>query len=379
MKISDCLTGGNTIKGKQSTWGTLTEMKQVIDFLLYSDHIDIGFIIMDASGKVRYANAKMKTWYPLTEGQSVPEDTLFRLIVAQGLEHNREWSGIPFQEIYNGQALSLVSYGYLQMQHNEDPDPVWMVLLADIHALQPYLETRIAKERMDTIGNMAAGTANAILNPLAVIKGTLQLMGKSLKEQLAFWDAPTHPLYSKFTGYFQLLDDQIKAIDGSLQRFLLFGKKSELKYVPISVLQFLQELQLVLQTKALERQIRLAFEYPHRTAMVLGHPKSMREALLAVIDNAFEASPAGEVVSIRTSVTVTHVQFIIRDEGSGIPKEMQNQVLLPFVTDKADALGFGLSFSQFVVNKMGGALKIDSRDRGTTVTIQFPVFINETT
>lgn len=343
-------------------------MKQTIEFLMQSDQMDIGVAVIDFKSTILLVNAKMKTWYSVAQGETFPGNTTLMSILVQALQEKKGCSGVPLQESLNGELRPMIAYVYPQ-QKNE-----WLILLADIQVFQEHVQSRSEKERMNTIGDMAAGTANAILNPLAVIKGTLQLLEKSLRDQVYFLDFPAHPLNQKVAAYFKLLDDSIKEIDGSLQRFLLFGKPSELKFVPISIIPFIHEWFPVLQSQALDKQIRLALEYPDRNGLVLGHPKSMCEALQAIIDNAFDVSPPGAVVSIRIDITETQVQFHVRDQGSGIPKELQSQVVMPFVTSKPDALGFGLSFSQFIIRNMGGTLEIDSSDRGTNIIIQLPIF-----
>ncbi len=166
--------------------------------------------------------------------------------------------------------------------------------MADIQDFQQYVQIQCEKERRETIGHMAAGTANIILNPLAVIKGTLQLLEKSLKDH-------------------------------------------------VSVLQF-------------------AASPPHQK----------RAALQEIIDNALDASPPGSVLTLRTHITDNHIQIIVRDQGAGIPKDLQPRIITPFVTSKPDAIGFGLSFSYAMIEKMGGTLNIESSDAGTSVIVQLP-------
>ncbi|WP_254611149.1 hypothetical protein [Paenibacillus sp. JMULE4] len=171
------------------------------------------------------------------------------------------------QEGFDGQVRSMIAYVYPQQKSE------CFVLLADIGDFQQYVQLQWERERMETIGHMAAGTANIILNPLAVIKGTLQLLEKSLKDHVSYLEFAASPLHQKMAGYFKLLDDQIQTIDNSLQRFLLFGKPSELKFVPVSVISFMQEWIPGIQIQALDKKVRLALEYPEQNGFVLGHPK----------------------------------------------------------------------------------------------------------
>ena len=72
--------------------------------------------------------------------------------------------------------------------------------------------------------------------------------------------------------------------------------------------------------KALDKKVRLALEYPEQNGFVLGHPKLLKAALQKIIDNALDASPPGSVLTLRIHITDNHIQIIVRDQGSGIPK-----------------------------------------------------------
>ncbi|MGG1880673.1 ATP-binding protein [Paenibacillus cisolokensis] len=250
--------------------------------------------------------------------------------------------------------------------------------MADIQDFQQYVQIQCEKERRETIGHMAAGTANIILNPLAVIKGTLQLLEKSSKDHVSVLQFAASLPHQKMAQYFKLLDEQIQTIDKALQRFLLFGKPSELKFVPVSVISFMQEWVPGIQIQALDKKVRFALEYPERNGFVLGDPKLLRAALQEIIDNALDASPPGSVLTLRTHITDNHIQIIVRDQGAGIPKDLQPRIITPFVTSKPDAIGFGLSFSYAMIEKMGGTLNIDSSDAGTSVIVQLPTFTGTT-
>jgi Signal transduction histidine kinase len=344
------------------------EMRQIVEFLMNSDQMDIGLAVVDSQAKIICLNATMSTWYSVTPGEEFPENSALQSVLGQVLQEKKKYSGVSVQENVDGQVRFMIAYVFPQQKGE------CLVLMADIQAFQQYVQLQCEKERRETIGDMAAGTANIILNPLAVIKGTLQLLEKSLKDHVSVSQFVASPLHQKMVGYFKLLDEQVQTIDKSLQRFLLFGKRSEWKFSSISVLSFLQEWVPDLQVQALEKTVRFALEYPERNGFVLGHPKLLRAALQEIIDNALDVSPPGSVLTLRINITDNYIHIIVRDQGAGIPKDLQSRIILPFVTSKPDAIGFGLSFSNAMIEKMGGTLNIDSSDAGTSVIVQLPAF-----
>lgn len=219
---------------------------------------------------------------------------------------------------------------------------------------------------------MGAGAANVVLNPLAVIKGTVQLMENSIKTAMFAAAGSTHPLEQKLNSYFQTIYEQVKAIDGHIHRFLLLGKPSNMALAPISILSFLQQFIPSVQLQAIDRKIKLICEYPESHGRILGHELYLQEALMTLLNNAFEASEQGGTVVIRTIVTEKSVHFHILDQGTGIRPDLLGRIKSPFVTTKDEALGLGLPFCEAVVQKMGGTLNISTQSQGTNAHIQFP-------
>ncbi|MCM3561512.1 ATP-binding protein [Brevibacillus borstelensis] len=343
-------------------------MRQIVEFLMNSDQMDIGLAIVDSEAKILFLNTTMNTWYTVTSGEEFPEHSALQSIVGQVLQDKKNYSGVLVQERLDGKVRSMITYVYPQLKGE------CFVLMADIQDFQQYVKIQCEKERRETIVHMAAGTANIILNPLTVIKGTLQLLEKSLKDHVSVLQFAASPPHQKLAGYFKLLDEQIQTIDKALQRFLLFGKPFEWKFVPISLLSFMQEWIPDIQVQALEKTVRFALEFPEQNGFVFGHPKLLRAALQEIINNALDASPPGSVLTLRINITDNHIHIIVRDQGAGIPEDLQSRIILPFITSKQDAIGFGLSFSQVMIEKMGGSLKSDSSDLGTNVIVQLPAF-----
>ncbi|MEC0244534.1 ATP-binding protein [Paenibacillus chitinolyticus] len=347
-------------------------MKQIVEFLMNSDQMDIGLAVVDSEARILWLNTTMNRWYSVTPKEEFPAHSAIQAIVGQVLQDKKNYPGVLVQEKLDGKVRSMIAYVYPQLKGE------CFVLMADIQDFQQYVQLQCEKERRETIGHMAAGTANIILNPLAVIKGTLQLLEKNLKNHVSVLQFAASPPHQKMAGYFKLLDEQVQTLDKALQRFLLFGKPSEWKFAPVSVLSFLQEWVPDIQVQALEKTVRFALEYPERNGFVFGHPKLLRAALQEIIDNALDASPPGSVLTLRTHITDNHIQIIVRDQGAGIPKDLQPRIITPFVTSKPDAIGFGLSFSYAMIEKMGGTLNIDSSDAGTSVIVQLPTFTGTT-
>lgn len=348
-------------------YGVWLIMKEAVEFLFGADDSDIGIAIVAPDLSIVFTNEKAKSLYTLTEGHTFPADTKTGQMVQFCLQHQKRVAGFPVRETVGGTSLQLLLYVYPLSR--EDSAGSFLVLLCDNSLFGQHYESQIQQEKVDLIGEMAAGTANVILNPLAVMKGTLQLMEKSIKSEIAV-AAPSFQF--KSAQYFQTLYDQVTEINGILHRFLLF-KPTDLKFTPIAWTSFVQGVISRIQLKALEKNIGLVCEFPKRCARVFGNEFYLEEACYALFLNAFEETETNGKIMIQMEVTDEAAYFKVIDYGNGIPKEMLPNVKHPFFTTKPDALGFGLSFCEHVMRKMGGQLDIKSTSDETKVQLMLPV------
>ncbi|WP_029192485.1 ATP-binding protein [Paenibacillus harenae] len=344
-------------------------MKQAMEFLFNSDKVDIGIAVLDPETRVLFANKKTKQCYPVMIGELFPSHTNLSRVITETLQKNIVTNGLPVQENIDGQVYQLSIYLF-PMQKNETITSI-VLIICDHTSLQQFYESKGVHENFSLIGQMAAETANVILNPLAVIKGTLQLMEQNIKANSIFIDLLT-PLHQKLNEYFHLLYSQVQTVDDILRRFLFLGKASDITLTPILVFPLFQELISSVQHLAIERNIRLVCEFPSQHGYVLGNKVYLREAILALLHNSFEATEGGGIVTLSAEITIETVRFIVKDQGEGIHPDILSQVKNPFFTTKDDALGFGLSLCDQTVRKLGGTLNISSGSNGTEVQVCLP-------
>lgn len=346
-------------------------MKMLLDLLIRSEHVDIGLLLLDARARVRVANPKFRRWYGIHEGDELTEETVLGQTVRQAIRERQIVSEAVIRDEWNGNSVTILLFAY---PCEDKKQTGWAVFAADVSSSKRQDRQRMLMEQVETIGHMASGTANAVLNPLAVIKGSMQMIEKHLDEYFGDKDLFEGSLHSRIRSFFRLIDDQIRRINDIVQQFLLLGKPFVMELAPLAVVDFLQHLQRKVMKKALDKQVRLSFEYPIRDGWLLAHAEYLQMALEAVIDNAMDASPLGAKVTIWTDITDAHFEVRICDEGEGIPSGMRETVFIPFVTSKEEALGLGLSISKVIIEKMGGTIDIPEGGGGGQVRVTLPLF-----
>lgn len=346
-------------------------VKKVVDTLLESES-EIGIAVLDCDTRVLLLNEKVHDLYQAEPGTVLSPKTRLQQIASLSIQQRKGVAGIPIRETVRGNSLHLLLYTFPHL--NEGNMESLTILFCDISPLHHSYQVQKHQEKLQLVGSMAASMANVILNPLAVVKGTVQLIEQSVKKDIAV-DYPTHPLLFKLQQYFNLIDQQVREMDGTIKRFLMLGKPTELKFESIAVVPFLQRFVLSVQKQAMQHNISLICEYPHCQGEILVNEHYMQEALHALVQNALEATPEGGRVLVKTDVDDRHVRFSIVDFGSGISPTIIENVKEPFYTTKEEALGFGLSFCDEIVKKMGGTLEIKSDTMGTQAIINLPKIV----
>ncbi len=227
--------------------------------------------------------------------------------------------------------------------------------------LQESHEQLVRADRLSALGEMAAGLAHELRNPLAGVTGALEIIASQV---------PAGTPQAEFSG---IARKEVGRLEDLLNRFLAYARPRP----PAPRLANLGELVghvVALLRPEVERQsvsIDTAGAQPWPLLRV--DPEQIEQVILNVLLNAIQASPRGAVVQVRHHVEGGQVIIDVVDEGPGIPEELRARVFHPFVTTKTKGTGLGLAVSARIVNSHGGS--IDARPDaggGTCVRIQLP-------
>jgi signal transduction histidine kinase len=220
-------------------------------------------------------------------------------------------------------------------------------------------------DRLASIGEMAAGIAHEIKNPLAGISAAVTIIKDDMTP-----DDPRGAILGEVV-------DQVKRLDRTVNDLLFFGKPSlpELSCVNINSI-LLTTLKFASQHRGLvniERRIELQPDLPP----VYADDKQMQQVFLNILLNAFQAMPSGGVLGITSSLlsrnNCEYVRVDISDTGAGIPTQILDKIFTPFYTTKAQGTGLGLPICNKLVKLHKGDIRVTSDDSaGTVFTVELP-------
>ncbi|BBI31084.1 two-component system sensor histidine kinase NtrB [Cohnella abietis] len=236
------------------------------------------------------------------------------------------------------------------------------VLFRDVSHMMTLEEQIRRSDRLKTIGQIAAGTAHEIRNPLTAIKGFMQLLNKALTDRSMSKE-------QKFVG---IVLSELERVNELVSEFLLLSKPKEIKRVPLRIGQVLQEILPMIRNEALMYNVTVLYYPKPELLPILADKELLKQVFLNLGKNAIEAMVGGGTLIIRECSHPDEPNKIaveICDTGTGIEADVLEKVFDPFFTTKSQGTGLGLSVCQRIVHDLGGSIEVSSDVEGTQFTV----------
>ncbi len=225
-------------------------------------------------------------------------------------------------------------------------------------------------ERLAAVGQLAAGVAHEIRNPLTAIRSTMQYLLRELA-----------PGESKHQLIEELLSE-VDRINSTVGGLLSLSRSGELRKSEIELLEPLVKAIHLVQARAAEQGVEIHSRLAGGGLRVLGDAGQLKQVFLNLLINALQSMPAGG--HLRVTATpwspqggrdeAPWVQVRIEDTGAGIPAEQLRKVFDPFYTTKRDGTGLGLAICHGIVEQHEGVIQLESEvGKGTTAAVRLPL------
>ncbi|MET3288704.1 UNVERIFIED_CONTAM: signal transduction histidine kinase [Brevibacillus sp. OAP136] len=214
-------------------------------------------------------------------------------------------------------------------------------------------------EMLSMIGQLAAGVAHEIRNPLTSIKGFLQLMQANA---------------TKNEDYFTIMLTELARIEFIISEFLVLAKPQLVMKERRNLIHLLQNIIVLVETHAILNNVQIFLHFEPELPLILCEESQLKQAFVNIMKNAIEAMPDGGELLITVNCEGNDrvvVQFI--DDGVGVPEEIMPKLGEPFYTTKEKGTGLGLMVSYKIIENHRGHIQVRSTpQKGTTVEIQLP-------
>jgi signal transduction histidine kinase len=219
--------------------------------------------------------------------------------------------------------------------------------------------------RLQSLGELTAGLAHEIKNPLASLKATSAIVADEIPE--------TSPRRKMVL----ILQREIDRLAALLERFLSFARPGTMLLSQVSLSDVVEQSVALVKPQADIRQVALRVDAPGGAA-VEGDKDKLTQILLNVLLNAVQFSPAGGVVEVRLQQKLLpHGKYAvvgISDEGPGIDPADRERIFDPFFSTRENGTGLGLSIASRLIDEHRGYIDLDSdRKKGALFLLHFPV------
>ncbi|MBN2415075.1 GAF domain-containing protein [bacterium] len=225
-------------------------------------------------------------------------------------------------------------------------------------------------DRLASIGQIAAGAAHEIRNPLTSMRSTIQYLHKK----------QTDPEQSEMLT--EVLSE-VDRIDEIIQGMLSFAKPAKLQKEEIDLVRLIQQVEKLIASTARKNGVTIEFRQEEAEGLVDADPSQIKQVFLNIILNAIQALENGGHIGIMLDRARSEKQpdreycrIRFRDNGPGIPDDKLDQIFDPFFTTKKEGTGLGLSICYGIVQRHDGEIEINSicggEHSGTTVSVLLP-------
>jgi len=220
--------------------------------------------------------------------------------------------------------------------------------------------------RLSALGQLAAGAAHEIRNPLNAIG----FAADNLREDFAPED---HKMRQDYFQIIRNIKGEIVHLDGIVKGLIDFSKPRELHLRTEKVNAILKDTLSLMDREAREKGITIKLQLEDNLPDSNLDTEQIRQAFMNIIINAFESMPQGGTLVIATRLSQKTVEISFTDTGCGISPEHKSKIFNPYFTTKEEGSGLGLATVHRIIRDHGGNVEVDSQEgKGTNVTIYLP-------
>jgi signal transduction histidine kinase len=219
-------------------------------------------------------------------------------------------------------------------------------------------------DRLATIGQLAAGVAHELNEPLGSILGFAQLAKKNPK------------LPDQVAGDIDKIESASLHAREVIKKLMLFARQMPPQKTQVDLNQLVEEGLYFLESRCAKEGIELLRSLSPDLPEIIADPGQLTQVLVNLIVNAIQAIPEGGRLSVETLPGKRHVSLIVEDTGVGMSKDVVKKIFLPFFTTKEvdQGTGLGLAVVHGIVTSHGGSISVDSRPGlGTRFEIKLPL------
>lgn len=267
--------------------------------------------------------------------------------------------------------LCLVGYlTYELAQHNRQEARNYQALAEQLAAANANLEkaeeAMRRTERLAALGQLTAGLAHELRNPIGTIKNSAELLSKRLPAE--------DELSLELSGFIQSEVDRTNSL---ITRFLQFARPFQLQRSRGDISQVLDRAILHVERQFPNFTVTFVRNYAPDVPSVNVDQELIEQVFINLLANAAQASPPGSVVTVKTRADQQFLEVAVIDRGVGIDPAIQGSIFNPFFTTKKDGVGLGLAIVAKIVDEHAGRIVVESEPgQGSVFRVLLPLGVS---
>jgi two-component system, NtrC family, sensor histidine kinase HydH len=208
-------------------------------------------------------------------------------------------------------------------------------------------------DRLAALGQLSAGLAHEIRNPLGVIKGSAEMLSQKLEG--------SNPLAGELAGY---ISTEVNRLNALVARFLDFARPLHLTLQPVDLKAVMDRAVDSVRNQYPNSNVSIERDYAVDVPIIRGDEQMCEQVFVNLIANAFEAMEGSPIAKVRISILPASVEnqsgaiIEVQDSGPGVPAELRQQIFNPFFTSKKSGVGLGLSIVAKIIDDHEGSIQV---------------------
>nr|WP_175476222.1 PAS domain S-box protein [Evansella caseinilytica] len=335
----------------------LEESKEKYELLIENFQDTVGIVTKD--GYWIYINDAGRKLFGVTRKEEIIGKNIMEFIVPKERERlKNELSktalskSIDITVLRTDNKMKAVDMKFLPSLYRERQ--TFQIVLRDVTEQKKAEEIIYQKEKLSVIGQLAAGIAHEIRNPLTAVKGFTQLLKTEESNE-----------------YLDIMMEEMERIEQIVSDLLVLGKPQAANIEMVNIKRILQRTISLFHAEAMLHNIEIVQELDLSDPYIEGEADKLKQVLINLIKNAMESMPKGGEIIIRAKQLPSEEILIqVMDNGVGIPPERIEKLGEPFFSNKEKGTGLGLMICNRIIKNHKGKMEIDSEvNKGTTISI----------
>lgn len=315
-----------------------------------------GLFVLDREWKIKFANNETLN---ATKQQELIDKRLWDILPMNldPLDYEKFNNSMHSDHAEHWESINLFSANHSYLVHTYPFENGLIIFFRDITDIKEQQQEYSRLERLNIIGQMAAGISHEVRNPLTTVRGFLQLFSSKTS-------------IDKDKEYMDLMISEIDRANSIISDFLSLTKKNSDEMRLNNVNLIIQRIFPLIEADAFSNNKNIVMNL-NSVPNTLLNESEIRQLILNLVRNGLEVTPENGKVTISTEAKEGRILLEIHDEGPGIPEELREKIGTPFFTTKGNGTGLGLATSISIARRHCGEIYFTSDSSGTT----FQVFL----